>query len=71
MDEAAKEQLIKTVCSFLRGTCPCGKWLVLIPSPKITKENPFVCEGPCHMNKKCGHTYWHENGEWKGSAIRD
>lgn len=56
--------------SFLRGNCPCGAWLVLSPR-SYTEATPFVCTGPCHANKPCGHTYYCEEGEWKGSAIND
>lgn len=67
-DVAARERQIKAICEILRGNCPCGKWLVLVPSA-YPKGKPFVCEGPCHANKKCGHTYFYEDGGWKGSAI--
>ena len=67
---SAREKQFKAIGEMLRGNCPCGKWLVLTTTPH-TRNKPFVCEGPCHANKECGHTYFYEDGAWKGSVINE
>lgn len=47
------------VTDIYRGTCACGKWLLIMPCH--TKEEPLECHGPCHQNIECGRKYiWGE-----------